>query len=93
VIIKILNSITNTTEEEEQQQEEDGRELTSWRWEWEVIGVKWVKVERYPTPPLLLRTVPLKKEQKVTMFYKDMAPKHMAKSKCLTSEECVCFDK
>jgi hypothetical protein len=35
------NSITNTTEEEEeQQQEEDGRELMSWRWEWEVMGVK-----------------------------------------------------
>jgi hypothetical protein len=40
VIIKILNSITNTTEEEQQQQEEDGRELMSWRWEWEVMGVK-----------------------------------------------------
>jgi len=34
------NSITNTTEEEQQQQEEDGRELMSWRWEWEVMGVK-----------------------------------------------------
>jgi hypothetical protein len=40
VIIKILNSITNTTEEEQQQEEEDGRELMSWRWEWEVMGVK-----------------------------------------------------
>jgi hypothetical protein len=41
---------------------------------------RWVQVESYPTPPLLLlRTVPLKRERKVTMFYKDMAPKHMAK--------------
>jgi hypothetical protein len=39
VIIKTLNSITNTTEEEEQQ-EDLRRELMSWRWEWEVMGVK-----------------------------------------------------
>jgi hypothetical protein len=63
------------------------RRITTTRGGWEgthelAVGMggdgceRWVvKVERYPTPPPLLRTVPIKREREVTMFYKDMAPK------------------
>jgi hypothetical protein len=46
---------------------------------------RWVKAERYPTPPplLLLRTVPLKRERKVTMFYKGYGTKTYGKMKVL----------